>query len=187
MHAYRWRKYKSHDLPPRKTKPKEVFPEGIVKRCKHHGDLGEDQVSTLKTKKIRWGGECFSYSLRCKQCSVKNARKWQRANKSKVVAFEEKRKASSRRKSSIRARNLKQYGLTIECYDRIHENQGGLCAICNKPESSLGSHGKVKGLSVDHCHATGKVRGLLCTYCNPMIGYAKDNVAILKRAIEYLT
>lgn len=76
--------------------------------------------------------------------------------------------------------NLKRcYGITPEEYDKMLREQGGTCAICRGTES-------VGRLAVDHCHSTGKVRGLLCTNCNQAIGKLKDDAQLLRNAINYL-
>lgn len=69
-----------------------------------------------------------------------------------------------------------RYNLTPEAYTKLLAHQKGVCAICGKP---------VK-LAVDHSHVTKKVRGLLCTFCNLLIGYAGDDISILRAAIRYL-
>lgn len=80
----------------------------------------------------------------------------------------------------IREYNLrKSFGITIAEYEEMLESQGGTCAICRGTES-------VGRLAVDHCHSTGKIRGLLCTNCNQAIGKFKDSGPLLLRAIEYL-
>lgn len=72
-------------------------------------------------------------------------------------------------------------------YDELFTEQNGLCKICNAPESSFDKRcNKIKDLSVDHCHETGVVRGLLCHKCNIGIGALQDNIAILNSAINYL-
>ncbi len=76
----------------------------------------------------------------------------------------------------------RKYGLSIEQYDALHKDQEGKCKICDSEES----RGK-GGFHVDHCHETGKVRGLLCTSCNMMLGLVKDNKETLMKAIEYLS
>lgn len=77
-----------------------------------------------------------------------------------------------------RRRKLKyKYNITPEDYDKMYLNQEGKCAICNDKHNKL---------NIDHCHTTGKVRGLLCTNCNQALGKVKDNIDILKSAIEYL-
>jgi hypothetical protein len=72
------------------------------------------------------------------------------------------------------------YGITLEQRIELFNQQGKACAIC-KTTSSAG-----RGFHLDHCHATKKVRGILCHHCNLMIGQAKDRVETLERAIRYL-
>ena len=61
------------------------------------------------------------------------------------------------------------------------EKQNNKCAICKKDRNIF-----KKRLCVDHCHSTGKIRGLLCTNCNQGIGHLKDDLNIIKSAIRYL-
>jgi hypothetical protein len=77
-------------------------------------------------------------------------------------------------------------GLTEADYDNLVKIQNGLCAICKKPETSSNQHVLQKRLAVDHCHKTGKVRGLLCSKCNRGIGYFNDSTDLLYKAIIYL-
>src|SRR5580704_15394655 len=79
----------------------------------------------------------------------------------------------------------KEYGLGRGQYAAMLEAQSGVCAICHGPERQK-FEGKLKKLAVDHDHATGKARALLCHACNSIIGYADDNVERLEAAIEYL-
>jgi len=68
------------------------------------------------------------------------------------------------------------------------ELQNGVCAICGQVESDVNHKTQeVRGMAVDHCHDSGKIRGLLCRSCNTLLGNAKDNIDILKRAIDYLS
>ncbi len=86
----------------------------------------------------------------------------------------------------VRNNHLKsKFGISLEKYNEMHAAQDGLCAICGQPETT-NRYGKVRLLAVDHCHDSKKVRGLLCGNCNPMIGYAKDNIRVLTKAVEYL-
>lgn len=81
-----------------------------------------------------------------------------------------------------RARKLKQrYGVSAEDWQIMFDNQAGCCAICNTHQSDL-----TKTLCVDHCHSTGKVRGLLCDRCNKCIGSFEDNIDLLDNAKSYL-
>lgn len=99
-----------------------------------------------------------------------------------------KRKASwsEERKEIERSRQYnrwlkKKYGITLEDYDQILLSQSSCCAICKQTEPNG------KGVfHVDHCHTTGKVRGVLCAKCNILLGHADDNTKILMSAIKYL-
>ena len=71
---------------------------------------------------------------------------------------------------------MRRYGIDEVQLNRLLEAQRGLCAIC---EEQPAQH-------VDHCHDSGKVRGLLCFNCNGALGRFEDDPEILKRAIEYL-
>ena len=81
---------------------------------------------------------------------------------------------------------FKKYGITLEEYLSLHKEQQGLCAICGKAESSQIKSGKQKSLAVDHCHETGKVRGLLCFKCNSALGKFNDDPDLLRKAIIYI-
>lgn len=77
------------------------------------------------------------------------------------------------------------FGITLEQYNEMFERQGGVCAICKKPETWL-YRDKVRALAVDHDHETGRVRGLLCGNCNRAIGQMLDDPERLRRAADYL-
>lgn len=79
----------------------------------------------------------------------------------------------------------RKYGITPEDYDRMLAEQGGGCAICGRGPSERGKYRQY--LHVDHCHETGRVRGLLCDQHNLLLGQWGDDVDQLRRAIEYLT
>jgi hypothetical protein len=78
-----------------------------------------------------------------------------------------------------------KFGITLGKYLEMSSAQDHACGICGQPET-ITRNGKERWLAVDHCHTTGAVRGLLCGNCNPMIGYAKDNIEVLEKAIAYL-
>lgn len=71
------------------------------------------------------------------------------------------------------------YGITIDDYERMLDEQNGACAICKNPADGSALH-------VDHCHETAKVRGLLCKKCNLGLGFFKDSPHLLNSAAEYL-
>lgn len=80
------------------------------------------------------------------------------------------------------------YGIKVEEYDKMFIEQGGVCKICKKPQTVQNrKNGRVVShLHVDHCHKTGKVRGLLCHNCNFALGYFKDSKLNLISALKYL-
>jgi hypothetical protein len=81
----------------------------------------------------------------------------------------------------------KKFGLEYDEYLKLLESQNNICAICKQPETKLDYRtGNVLNLSIDHCHASGKIRGLLCMDCNRAIGMLNDDVSILESAISYL-
>jgi len=104
----------------------------------------------------------------CKQCTNKMAREWHKKNKGK-------------REIIVRKYSLyHNYGLTLEQYDDMLRSQNGKCLICEKVCKTR------KTLSVDHCHKTGQVRGLLCGKCNSGLGYFGDDTVLLQKAMDYL-
>ena len=120
---------------------------------------------------------------------------WRRANRERARAYSREYWANNRerlnqKKRDRRARSpdathaewIRQtYGVTEEWYQAQLALQGYACDICGKridPNS--------RRLSVDHDHATGKVRGLLCQRCNVLLGYAKDKTGWLLSAVAYL-
>lgn len=78
-----------------------------------------------------------------------------------------------------------KYGIGLDEVEDLLAAQDYKCAICRRPEDAGG--GWIARLHVDHSHATGKVRGLLCMHCNTAIGKFGDDPEVLKRALYYLT
>jgi len=81
-----------------------------------------------------------------------------------------------------RKRKLKDnFNITPDEYNKMLQNQNGCCAICGKHFSEFD-----KSLAVDHNHINGENRGLLCFKCNILLGYAEDDIEILRNSIKYL-
>lgn len=79
-----------------------------------------------------------------------------------------------------------KYNLSYEQYEDMYKEQGGKCYTCSVPisiEAKLNGHDTA---CVDHCHTTGKIRGLLCNHCNRAIGLLKENIETLSNIINYL-
>lgn len=141
----------------------------------------------------------------CKICHRASVVKWQRDNRSRYrrrasdwhARNREKSRAYSRasyKKMTPEAKRKKadyaagrylqrKYGISKEQWAQMYEAQGGVCALCKVP-GRTGRHDK---LAVDHCHETGRVRGLLCAACNVSLGILGDNPEKLRRALNYVT
>ncbi len=76
-----------------------------------------------------------------------------------------------------------QYGITSQQYDEMLSEQGGVCRVCREPPAMVGRKSR---LHVDHCHDTGRVRGLLCHSCNVALGLLKDDKARVSALLAYL-
>ena len=83
-----------------------------------------------------------------------------------------------------RETRLKKYGITPKEYNKMFKKQKGRCKICGIHPIEMNDSKEF--LSVDHCHTTGEVRGLLCDSCNLGLGKFYDNVENLQKAIMYL-
>ena len=107
---------------------------------------------------------------RCKVC-------WKRLT--------DKRRNGPKREEELRQRKnrhlVNYYGISLEEYESILARQGGKCAICHEPESM-----PRRKLVVDHCHRTGRVRGLLCGRCNLALGMLEDRLDLMESAVLYL-
>lgn len=107
----------------------------------------------------------------CRDCNRARAKKWGQSEESKKLKIEYQRNYILR----------KIYGITEEIYKSILDKQGGKCAICQKPAESF-----KKRLAVEHCHRTGFIRGLCCTYCNRGLASYHDKPDYFRRAADYL-
>ncbi len=164
----------------------------------------EEKKESLKEYKKRWytenkeriAKETKERYLENRDYKLKYAKEYIIKNKEKVR--ESKKKYRLERKDFIaqwrednrevnRGKRLnKSFGITLNEYYKMFDDQLGLCKICGLPESSKTTSGAIKMLAVDHCHKTLKVRGLLCQKCNVSLGNFKDDISILESAINYL-
>lgn len=132
------------------------------------------------------------------EASIARTREWARKNPERAAELQREYRArnretlrvrnrehyrnSPRSQAKNRAMKLKTFGLTPEQYAAMLADQGGVCAICQRPCTSK----KSGTLHVDHCHATGLVRGLLCHRCNAGLGMFQDDPQRLQDAVAYL-
>jgi hypothetical protein len=88
-----------------------------------------------------------------------------------------------------KTQRLRRYGITLDDYNSMREKQNYSCGVCGRHEEDIEQGRAISSstsLQVDHCHSTSKIRGLLCTNCNTLLGKAKDDVSVLEAAITYL-
>ena len=162
------------------------------KKCPKCGFVGSTELFS-RSAKTKDG-----YRSWCKGCDARYSHEWGQRNKpwrsKTTLAWREKNKhrwkeyvakyqkehrdryLHSQRKSQLKV----SYGLSIEAYESIFKFQNGACAICK------GQNMDGKRLAVDHCHSTGKIRGLLCSNCNNGLGRFKDDHGLLEAALIYL-
>ena len=142
-----------------------------LRKCSSCGlekQLEEHFYKQAKTRSHRSGG----YLNQCKFCILQKNRKAQAKPKNKQKIWENKLQY--------------RYGITKQDYERLLIAQKKCCAICGttEPSSKIKKH---KYFSVDHCHKTGHVRGLLCAACNSAIGLLGDCPIIVSKASAYLS
>ena len=104
------------------------------------------------------------YYLEHKERCLKNSRAWASVNKDRLV--------KANRKSHLKCK----YNLTVEAYNKLLVDHNHECKICKSTWQ----------LSVDHCHTTGKVRGILCRKCNSALGLLKENRQAIKNLLNYI-
>jgi hypothetical protein len=139
-----------------------VEPDGKTCRaCKQYTAMSEYHLET---------GAPDGHRRRCKSCEGSQQKARRTANPGRAAA--------STRKSKLK----KSYGITPEEFDTMLEDQYGACSLCG----STSPGGRDKRFHVDHDHATGAVRSLLCSSCNVGLGHFRDNPALMRRAAAYV-
>lgn len=118
---------------------------------------------------------------RCKKCEANSARMWRKSNpeehKQRKRAWATKYPEKVKR-ASLR-RGWKKMGLNPDSVELYLKTHNGQCEICGTKED-------YQALSIDHCHTTNKFRGVLCSRCNSGLGFFKDKIDSLEKAINYL-
>lgn len=116
---------------------------------------------------------------RAKWCEAN--KRYRSKNREKLAEYQRNRRAKN--PDIARAANLmSHYKLTIEQWNNLFNSQNRCCAICKCTEPG----NRRTYWHTDHCHKTGKVRGILCHHCNLTVGHSKDDIERLKQIISYL-
>lgn len=132
-----------------------------------------------------------AHCIPCRNKKVSNKKKqlgeeWHKKENARKQRWAEANRTHYRK--TLKNNQLKRdFGITLEIYQEMLIEQNNVCAICKNPETRRNQiSGEINSLAVDHCHETGKVRGLLCFACNGSIGKFNDSIELLQKAIEYL-
>lgn len=133
------------------------------KRCKKCGQV------KLRKEYYKDNRRKDGITAYCKPCKLAKNQEWRNSNPDKY-----QKSVSDMRWVAKKRR----YGISKDDFLEMLYLQNNSCSIC-KIQIDESAH-------IDHCHSTGKVRGLLCSNCNKGLGMFKDNIDILKSAIEYL-
>lgn len=147
-----------------------------TKRC---GGCKEEKVFDLFS---RSKAQADGRGTRCKDCASKYHKLWYERNQGKAIRGSGEWYQSN--KGRARDRWLQRtFGITGLDFEEMLATQKGKCAICEADNPGV-SHRET--LFVDHCHKTGKVRGLLCHKCNSGLGSFRDSPHLLLHAADYL-
>lgn len=121
--------------------------------------------------------------MRTKEQISEYRKQYRLNNQEKIKSYRQKYKPRQKEldRALNRAKRLREHGICEEEFNSMLKQQGGKCAICDKPQDE-----SIKFLSIDHDHRTNKNRGLLCSNCNRGIGLLQDDINILQSAIKYL-
>lgn len=155
-------------------------PELVCKKC----EVAKPVDEFTKHKGCRYGRQS-----RCKSCRAIESESHYRANsgrKRETQRAWRERNPDNYAKRSRERHLLNAYGISSEAYEELHAAQNGVCALCGKAETKKSKNGNLLRLAVDHCHETGKVRGLLCCTCNSGIGLIGDTREMALAAVKYL-
>lgn len=158
----------------------------ICQRC------GEEKPKDLFVKQ----GE--SFMMRCKSCQVAMSMAWASRNKDRIKARAKDRRSKNEQQLGVELQTRKEkyeklkhrswirsllinFGVSESWYNNKRKEQGYKCKICGITEDD-----NKRKLAIDHNHADGEIRGLLCLRCNLMLGYALDNPKTLISAANYI-
>lgn len=131
--------------------------------------------------KYKEGSKRKGYRYACKKCLTALANSWKSKNKEKYDKYREGYVNNPETKKRAKFNSIKhEYGLSKDEWYKILKSQGNCCALCKESSDELTFY------QVDHCHETGKIRGILCRRCNLVLGCAKDKIETIKNALIYL-
>lgn len=141
----------------------------VCTKCKINKPIEEFYKIQTKTK----------YMSSCKVCKRLYVQNWVNINRPKTKEYKTTYRIKNRENARLKAKvtHLKNsYNITPDQLQELKNKQNNKCLLCSKETK----------LYVDHCHKSGKIRGLLCPKCNSALGLFFDNTDVLEKAIKYL-
>jgi len=138
-------------------------------RESHREQMAQRRRDHPRDHRLAWTLHAYHFDPKVRAKRLAQVKAWHMANRESILI--------RRREQRLK----RQFGLSVQDWDRMFQRQGEVCALCKKPPNN----GK-KRLAVDHNHRNGKVRGLLCDCCNRMLGTLETRVSLLDLYI-YLT
>ena len=149
--------------------------------ARRSGTLATDGKKKCSTCKVVKSTDMFSsrkdstdgLRSQCSACiSTASAVRWKTLPEFKQRGLERSRRFSL----------MRNYGITLDEFNKMNATQGSKCKICDTHVNKLAGN----TLYIDHCHITGAIRGLLCSRCNSGIGMMNDNIDTVRSALRYL-
>lgn len=143
----------------------------LMQKCLTCGDIGKRFYN-------------YRHEKKCTDCLKKHRSESYKVNRETVL----KRVAKYRKENPDKIKHTKlqqTYGISLKMYEALLKDQNGVCAVCERPEKAIW-RGLATKLAVDHDHATGKVRGLLCQKCNRAFGLLEESRHSVERLMAYI-
>lgn len=178
------RKWKKNNPDKVKKYSKQEWLRDKEKLTKRHKEYRLNNPEKVKTQSKK-------YLIKNREKIMSVQKQWRDKNRIKVRQYAKdfcKRNPEKidRKNFRTKAYFLRQVDLSYEQFNEMLKKQKYLCAICGLPETIKHQVGTKSLLSIDHCHKTNKVRGLLCRKCNSALGFLQDDPELLLKAYNYL-
>jgi hypothetical protein len=125
---------------------------------------------------MTWDKDRYANDPEYRGKRLKHTAAWRTRNKQKIAAYDSARWRATHPEKKLKKR-ARLYGLSLQQLEELSTRQNHACAICKASDRPLG---------IDHCHVTGKVRGLLCNSCNVGLGFYCDDPELMRTAARYV-
>ena len=149
----------------------------MTKPCPKCGEADTSKFGSNRSRKDGKAVYCHvctreQYHTKFRETSLAQNKEWHKSNVQRANETNWKRQ-------------IKKFGADPELYFKLFQEQHGVCYICHK-DNGVTKYGVKRKLSIDHCHKTHQIRGLLCNKCNSWLGRIEDNIEAARRVLAYL-